>query len=132
MYSPLFSQIQTVFEPVQVSYTMNVRNEPDHDMAYVVKREPPPEVETFNIEKNIQPIADRVAQNLEIISKNVHFNTRRTLLFIIYYLVLNLNPMGRILVRSKSFRNNLEILCNPICNRLLSVSGINLIVWWHL
>jgi len=36
--------------------------------------------------------------------------------FIIYYLVLIVNPMGRILVRSKSFRNNLEMLCHPICN----------------
>jgi len=38
--------------------------------------------------------------------------------FIIYYLVLIANPMGRILVRRKSFRNNLEILCHPICNWL--------------
>jgi len=40
--------------------------------------------------------------------------------FIIYYLVLIVNPMGRILVRWKKFRNNLEILCHPICNRLYS------------
>jgi len=38
--------------------------------------------------------------------------------FIIYYLVLIVNPMGRILVRWKSFRNSLEMLCHPICNRL--------------
>jgi len=49
----------------------------------------------------IQPIADRVAQHLEIISKNSQFSTRRTRIllgFIIYYLVLIVNPMGRILV----------------------------------
>ena len=48
-----------------------------------------------------QPIADRVAQNLEIISKNLHFSTRRTRIlmgFIIYHLVLIVDPMGRILV----------------------------------
>ena len=51
---------------------------------------------------SMQPIADRVAQNLETISKNFQFSTRRTRIlvgFIIYYLVLIVNPMGRILVR---------------------------------
>jgi len=38
--------------------------------------------------------------------------------FIIYYLVLIVNPMGRILVRWKKFRNNLEMLCHHICNWL--------------
>jgi len=69
----------------------------------------------------IQPIADRVAQHLEIISKNLQFHTRRTRIlmgFINYYLVLIVNPMGRMLVRWKSFRNNLEMLCHPICNWL--------------
>jgi len=50
----------------------------------------------------VQPIADRVAQTLEIISKNFQFSTRRTRIpirFFIYYLVLIINPMGRILVR---------------------------------
>jgi len=50
----------------------------------------------------LQPIADRVAQHLEIISKNFQFSTRRTRIlmgFIIYYLVLVINPIGRILVR---------------------------------
>ena len=45
--------------------------------------------------------------------------TRRTRIlmgFIIYYLVLIINPMGRILVRWKSFRNNLEMLCHHTCN----------------
>jgi len=48
----------------------------------------------------VQPIANRVAQNLEFIlfSQNFQFSTRRTR-FIIYYLVLIVNPMGRILVR---------------------------------
>jgi len=49
-----------------------------------------------------QPIADRVAQNLEIISKYFQFSTRRTRSImggIISYLVLIVNPMGRILVR---------------------------------
>ena len=45
----------------------------------------------------VQPIADRVAQHLEIISKNFWFSTRRTRIlmgFIIYYLVLIVNPMA--------------------------------------
>jgi len=43
-----------------------------------------------------------VAQNLEIISKDFRFGNRRTKIlmgFIIYYLVLIVNPMSRILVR---------------------------------
>jgi len=71
----------------------------------------------------IQPIADRVAQHLEINSKNFQFSTRRTRIlmgFIMYFLVLIVNPMGRILVRWKSFRNNLEMLCPPICNWLFN------------
>ena len=47
----------------------------------------------------VQPIADRLAQHLEIISKNLRFSTRRTRILmrlIIYYLVLIVNPMGRI------------------------------------
>jgi len=69
----------------------------------------------------IQPIVDRVAQHLEITSGNFQFSTRRTRIlmgFIIYYLVLIVNLMGRILVRWKGFRNNLEMLCHPICNWL--------------
>ena len=69
----------------------------------------------------IQPIADSVAQHLDIISKNFQFSTRRTRIlmgFIIYFLVLIVNPMGRILVRWKSLRNNLEMLCHTICNWL--------------
>ena len=52
----------------------------------------------------MQPIADRVAQNLEIVSKNFQFSTRRTRILmglIIYYLELIVNPMRRILVRWK-------------------------------
>ena len=69
----------------------------------------------------LQPIADRVAQHFEIISKNFQSSTRPTRIlmgFIIYFLVLIVNPMGRILIHWKSFRNNLEMLCHPICNWL--------------
>jgi len=38
--------------------------------------------------------------------------------FFLLLLGTNRNIMGRILVRWKSFRNNLEILCHPICNWL--------------
>ena len=72
----------------------------------------------------LQPIANRVAQNLEMISKNLQLSTRRTRIlmgFILYYLVLIVNPMGRILVRWKSVKNNFEILCRPICHRLYSL-----------
>ena len=51
---------------------------------------------------HIQPITDRVALNLEIISKTFQVSTKRTRILIgsvIYYLVLPVNPMGRILVR---------------------------------
>jgi len=68
----------------------------------------------------IQPIADRVAQNLEIISKNLQLSTRRTRIlmgFIIYYLVLIVHPMGRILVLWTGLKSHLEMLCHPICNR---------------
>jgi len=50
----------------------------------------------------LQLIADRVAQNLEIIFDDFQLSTRRTRIFmgfINYYLVLIVNPMGRILVR---------------------------------
>jgi len=73
------------------------------------------------VRDHVQPIADRVAQHLEINSKNFQFSTRRTTIlmrFIIYYLVLIVNPMGRILVYWKSFRNFLEMPCHPICNGL--------------
>jgi len=70
---------------------------------------------------SVQPIADRVSQHLEIISKNFQFSTRRTRIlmgFIIYCLVLIVNPICRILVRWKRFRHELETLCHPICNWL--------------
>ena len=69
----------------------------------------------------VQPIADRVAQHLEIISKNFQFSTRRTKILMgctIYFFVLIVNPMGRILLRWNFLRNNLEMLCHPICNWL--------------
>jgi len=73
-----------------------------------------------------QPIADRVPQHFEIISKNFQFSTRRAKIlmgFIFYYLVLIVNPMGRTLVRWKSFRSNLEMLCHPIYNWLHEASS---------
>jgi hypothetical protein len=69
----------------------------------------------------VQPIADRVVQHLVIISKSLQVSTERTRIpmgFIIYFLVLIVNPMGRILVRWKSFTNNLEMLCDSISNWL--------------
>jgi len=87
---------------------------------------------------SVQPIADRVAQHLEVISQIFQFCTRRTRIlmgFIICYLVLIVNPMGRILVRWKSFRDNLEMLCHPICNwlyiylQMSSVVKTRLVTW---
>ena len=72
-------------------------------------------------QNTLQPIADKVAQHLEIISKNPQFSTRRTRIlmgFIMYYSVLIVNRMGRILVRWNFLRNNLEMLCHPICKWL--------------
>ena len=62
-------------------------------------------------------------------SKYFQFSTRRTRIlmgFHIYHLVLIVNPMGRILVRWKSSRNNLEMLCHPICNWLYVHIFINI------
>ena len=69
----------------------------------------------------IQPTEDTVAQHFEIISKNFQLSTRRTSILmglIVYYLVLIVSPMGRILVRWKSFRNHLGMLCYPMFNWL--------------
>jgi len=73
---------------------------------------------------HIQPIADRVEQNLEIIPWNFQFSTRHTrnlMGFIICkfsYVVIIVNLMGRNQVRWKVFRNHLQILFHPIRNRL--------------
>jgi len=86
-------------------------------------------ISSIHTHTHIQPIADRVAQHLEIISKNFQFSTRRTRIlmgFISYYLVLIVNPMGRILVRWKSCRNNLKMLCHPICNWLYISSRVTM------
>ena len=54
-----------------------------------------------------QPIADRVAQNLQIMSKNFQFSTKHTRIlmgFTINTMLLPgliVNPMGSILVRQK-------------------------------
>jgi len=65
----------------------------------------------------IQPIADRVPQNPENISKNFQLSTRRTR---IDRLLLGTTRKSHgqnsgSLVR---FSNNLEIQCHPFCNRL--------------
>jgi len=73
--------------------------------------------------KLLQPIADRVAQHLEIISENFQCSTRCTSIlmgFIFYYLVLIVNPIGRILDHRIFFRNHLEMLYHPICCATLS------------
>jgi len=62
-------------------------------------------------------------RNLRLFLK---FSPRRTRIIIctVYYieLIVNPNPMGRILVRCKSLWNNLEILFYLICNRLYNIS----------
>jgi len=82
----------------------------------------------------VQPIADRVAQHLEIISKNFRMSTRSTRILmglIIYYLVRIVNPMGRILVRWNLFGNNLEILYHPICNWLYNMYTSDITNHWY-
>ena len=70
---------------------------------------------------NIQPIAERVAQNLEIVSKT--FSTNQNSAHGIYdeYQVIHdqshENP-GTPGTKSKFLRNNLKMLCRPVCNWL--------------
>jgi len=77
-----------------------------------------------NTYARIQPIADSLAHNLEIISKNFHLvpGVPTFLMgFIIstmYCVVLIVTPIGRMLVRWKGFGNNLEVVCHPIYNWL--------------
>ena len=72
----------------------------------------------------VQPIADRVAQNLEIISKKIQFSTRRTRILMgfiistICYVVLIVNPMGRILVGWKRF------VSTRICESVLNLCTV--------
>jgi len=83
---------------------------------------------------SVQPIADGVAHNLEIIIKKIQFSIRRTRIlmgFIIYYMVLLVNPMGRILVRWKCLKNHFEILCHPCCNQLYDVDDWHVIHKWY-
>ena len=77
----------------------------------------------------IQPIADRVAQHLKIISKT--FPTNQNSAHGIYdqYQAINdesrENP-GTPGTKLKVFRNNLKMLCHPICNWLyFDVSLLN-------
>ena len=78
----------------------------------------------------IQPIADRVAQNLEIIFTNFNFKIIFTNFNLVsgvpgfswnlipmYHAVLIENPMGRNLVCWQSFCSNLKIPWHPICER---------------
>jgi len=87
----------------------------------------------------VQPVVDSVAQNLEFISKNFQFSTRRTRIFICFsffpcsWVVLIENFMGRILVRWKNFRNNLKIMCHTICNWLyLDICDVMIIQYRYL
>ena len=72
-------------------------------------------------EDELQPIADRVAQNLETISKT--FSTNQNSAHGIYdqYQVINDHShdnSGTPGTELKDFRNSLQILCHPICNWL--------------
>jgi len=51
-----------------------------------------------------------------------------------YHVVQIANPMGRnvVTVRLKSFSNNLEILCHPICNWLYSCASAVILHFVHL
>ena len=72
---------------------------------------------------------------LNLYFKNFEFSTRRTrilMVLVMFYLVLNVNPMGRILVRWKSFKNNLEMLCHPICNWLYVNMYIHIYIYTHI
>jgi len=57
-FCSIFSQIRTVFEPVQGPCTMNVRNELFHDLAYVINGKTPSygggNFVSFNIQKAYQ------------------------------------------------------------------------------
>jgi len=76
------------------------------------------------LEQQVQPIADRVAKNLEITSKNFQFSTGRTRIlmgFIVSTMALpgtNRGSHGQNSGSLKCFRNNLTSVCHPTCNRL--------------
>jgi len=69
----------------------------------------------------VQPIADRVALNLEIIFKTFSTNQNSAHFIYDWYQVItdksheNAGTPG---TKLKVFRNNLQILCHPICNWL--------------
>jgi len=83
-------------------------------------------------DNKLQPTVDRVAQNLEIISRNLHLVpgipgfSWDLLLISCYYLVLIVNPMCRMLVRRRLDRSNLNILCHPIC------IGLHVLIFYHI
>ena len=71
----------------------------------------------------IQPIADSVAQNLEMMFKNYQFSTRRTRIRMGFINTMIFGGTNHKSHRQnsgslKSFTKNLKILCHLICNRL--------------
>ena len=72
----------------------------------------------------VQQIADRVAQNLEIISTNLHFSTKRTGILMGFIISTKLSrgthrkSHGQNSGSLKRCRNNLKMLCHPIGNQL--------------
>jgi len=78
----------------------------------------------------VQPIADRVAQNLEIISETFPtYPTSAHGIYDLYHLINGTSdkPLENPGTRLKVFRKNLKILCHPICNWLYvhTVHGTN-------
>ena len=73
---------------------------------------------------HIQPIADRLAQNLDIISKTFTRNHNSAHgIYDLYHVMNSTNENsheypGTPGTKLKVSRNNPEILCHPICNRL--------------
>jgi len=73
------------------------------------------------IKKLLQPIADRVAQHLEIISKTFPMNQNSARGIYDKYQVIDHESHeipGTPGTKLKVFRNNLKMLCHPICNWL--------------
>jgi len=72
----------------------------------------------------IQPIADRVTKNLEIISKDFQFGARRTRILMGFVMSTMLLPgtdrksHGQDCGSLNFCRDDLKIFCHPICNRL--------------
>jgi len=58
----------------------------------------------------------RIRTNSSNMGETSGTRNRLKIYYLVLIVVLIVNPMGRILVRWKFFRNNLDMLCNPICN----------------